>query len=276
MRRASEAQRQRLHQTFAELCRIESPSGNERACADWVARELEAIGLAVEEDDAGAAAGANAGNLLVRIPAGAGEAERQPGDEGERQPGDEGERQPPSIMLCSHLDTVPATGPIEPVVVDGGWTNAKPTILGADNKAAVAVLLELARGVVGSAQPQPAGVELVFTVSEENGLHGAKAFDVSQLRSSIGFVFDHASPIGEIVIASPTYHRLEAEFGGRAAHAGLRPEDLIVSVNDTPTASVYDLQRLMVAELIGVEVPVTVVRDGRPLELRLVPEELRE
>ena len=59
-----------------------------------------------------------------------------------------------------------------------------------------------------------------------------------------------------------------------AERAGLRPEDLIVSVNGTPTESVYDLQRLMVAELIGVEVPVTVVRDGRALELRLVPEEL--
>ena len=59
-----------------------------------------------------------------------------------------------------------------------------------------------------------------------------------------------------------------------AERAGLRPEDLIVSVNGTPTESVYDLQRLMVAELIGVEVPVTVVRDGRALELQLVPEEL--
>ena len=60
-----------------------------------------------------------------------------------------------------------------------------------------------------------------------------------------------------------------------AERAGLRPEDLIVSVNGTETGSVYDLQRLMVAELIGVEVPVTVVRDGRERELRLVPEELR-
>ena len=59
-----------------------------------------------------------------------------------------------------------------------------------------------------------------------------------------------------------------------ADRAGLLPEDLIVSVNGTATSSVYDLQRLMVAELIGVEVPVTIVRDGRPLELRLVPEEL--
>jgi S1-C subfamily serine protease len=60
-----------------------------------------------------------------------------------------------------------------------------------------------------------------------------------------------------------------------ADRAGLRAEDLIVSVNGTATASVYDLQRVMVAELIGVEVPVTIVRDGSPVELRLVPEELR-
>jgi S1-C subfamily serine protease len=59
-----------------------------------------------------------------------------------------------------------------------------------------------------------------------------------------------------------------------ADRAGLRAEDLIVSVDGSPTASVYDLQRLMVAELIGVEVPVTIVRDGRPIELGLVPEEL--
>jgi S1-C subfamily serine protease len=61
-----------------------------------------------------------------------------------------------------------------------------------------------------------------------------------------------------------------------AARAGLRPEDLIVSVGGTATASVYDLQRLMVAELIGVEVPLTVVRDGATVELRLVPDEMRE
>src|SRR5438874_5255797 len=44
-----------------------------------------------------------------------------------------------------------------------------------------------------------------------------------------------------------------------AARAGLRPEDLIVAVDDKPTASVYDLQRLMVAELIGTAIPITVV-----------------
>jgi tripeptide aminopeptidase len=120
------------------------------------------------------------------------------------------------------MDTVPPLAPIEPVRIDGGWRNANEGILGADNKAAIAALLVLARRLI--AEPAPAGVELLFTVCEENGLHGAKAFDVGRLRSGCGFVFDHATPIGEVVVAAPTYHRIEAEFRGRAAHAGVRPE----------------------------------------------------
>jgi tripeptide aminopeptidase len=203
VRRASAAQRERLHETFASLCRIESPSGQERACADRVAAELRRLGLDVHEDDAGPAAGADAGNLFARIP----------GDRAD------------SIMLCAHLDTVPPTAPIEPAIVDGGWENANNGILGADNKAAVAVLLELARRLATATEPPAVGVELLFTVSEENGLHGAKAFDVGRLNSGFGFVFDHASPIGEIVIASATYHRITADLHGRAAHAGIRPEE---------------------------------------------------
>jgi tripeptide aminopeptidase len=61
-------------------------------------------------------------------------------------------------------------------------------------------------------------------VSEENGLNGARAFDISRLRSQMGFVFDHATPIGEVVVASPTFYRLHAAFRGAAAHAGIRPE----------------------------------------------------
>jgi tripeptide aminopeptidase len=121
------------------------------------------------------------------------------------------------------MDTVPHDGVVEPVCEDGGWVSAGETILGADNKAAVAMLLEVARrwAVTGL----PCGVELLFTASEENALAGAKAFDCSTLRSDFGYVFDHASPIGEVIVASPTYHRIEASFTGRAAHAGIRPED---------------------------------------------------
>jgi tripeptide aminopeptidase len=202
VRRSSEAERQQLAETFESLCRIESPSRHERQCADWVIGELDGMGVGVEEDDAGAEVGADAGNLLARIP-GSG---------------------PDSILLCAHLDTVPLQAPVEPTLVDGGWENAKDAILGADNKAAVAVMLELARRMAGRADRPEVGLELLFTICEEVALRGAKAFERQQLLSRFGYVFDHASPVGEIVLASPTYYRILAELHGRAAHAGIRPE----------------------------------------------------
>src|SRR6185437_15902178 len=110
---------------------------------------------------------------------------------------------PPSILLCAHIDTVPLAAPVEPVLVNSGWENANEGILGADNKAAVAVTLELARRLV--AQPPPVGVELLFTVCEEVSLRGSREFDTGGLHSAFGYVFDHATPIGEIVLASPTH-----------------------------------------------------------------------
>jgi tripeptide aminopeptidase len=167
-----------------------------------VRAELESLGLRVEEDGAAAETGAECGNLLARVPG----------------------RGPRSVLLCAHVDTVPVGGEtIEPVVVDDGWESAGETILGADNKAAVAVMLAAARRA--AVEGAPVGLELLFTVSEEDALAGAKAFDTAALRSDFGYVFDHATPIGEIVVASPTYFRLEAAFHGKAAHAGIRPEE---------------------------------------------------
>ncbi len=208
MTRASEAERGRLHETFAALCRIESPTGHERPCADLITRELEAIGLQIDEDRAGPPVGSDSGNLYARIPG----------------------RGPRSLMMCAHMDTVPLTAPVDPVLRDGCWENANPGILGADNKAAVAVLIELARRLQGAGGEPETGLELVFTVCEETGLHGAAAFDAARLRSQFGYVFDHASPLGEIVIASPTYERIAAEIRGRAAHAGIRPEDGVSAI----------------------------------------------
>ncbi len=128
-------------------------------------------------------------------------------------------------MMCAHLDTVPATASVDPVLINGGYENANDAILGADNKAAVAVMLELARRQASASSPPAVGLELIFSVSEENGLHGARAFDTGRLRSPFGYTFDHASPIGEIVLASPTHQRVIARLRGVAAHAGLRPED---------------------------------------------------
>ncbi len=193
---------------FAELCAIESPSRSERACAVRVRTELEAAGIDVVEDDAGRAIGGDCGNLLARIPAaqGAGVAG--------------GDR---CVLLCAHLDTVPPQAPIDPVFEDGVWENRNQGILGADNKAAVAVLLELAR--LWAREAPPVGVELLFTVGEEISLAGSKAFDRALLQSQMGFVFDHATPIGEVIMDSPCHFRIEARFRGAAAHAGISPEE---------------------------------------------------
>ncbi len=198
----SEFDRERLHRTFEALCRIPSPTGDERGVADFITRELKALGIGVEEDEAGTAVGSNAGNLLARIPG-------------------QGER---TLMFCAHMDTVPLSAPVEPVRRDGGWQNANDGILGADNKAAVAAMLELARRLASHGAPPHEGIELVFTVAEETGLHGARHFDVGRLSSRFGYVFDHASPLGEIITASPTHMRIDAEVRGKAAHAGLQPE----------------------------------------------------
>lgn len=210
--RVGELERRYLNGTFAELCRIESPSGRERACAERVIAELRALGITVHEDHAGTLLGTDCGNLLARIPAADGDGPLPQDVAGAR-----------SVLLCAHLDTVPLQAPVEPVLIDGGWENANAGILGADNKAAVAVLLALARhiGQAGS----PVAVELLFTVGEETALAGARAFDTSSLQSNFGYVFDHASPIGELVLDSPTHFRLQAAFRGAAAHAGTRPEE---------------------------------------------------
>ncbi len=204
-----ELERRYLSGTFAELCRIESPSGSERACGERVIAELRALGVDVEEDGAGPLAGSDCGNLLARV--------------GGAQPGGDDVFPRRSLLLCAHLDTVPLLAPVEPVLVDGFWENANEGILGADNKAAVAVLLALARHV--HREGAPVDLELLFTVGEERSLAGARVFDASRLRSDFGYVFDHASPIGEVISSSPTHFRIEATFNGVAAHAGIRPED---------------------------------------------------
>ncbi len=139
---------------FLELAAIPSPSGDEEAVADRVRDYLRGLGIDSDTDDFG--------NVLARLPA---------NEEGGRP-----------IFLCAHLDTVPPSGPIEPVVENGVVTNGGGTILGADDKAAVAVLLEATRLLLAEGR-RHAGVELLFTTREETGLEGAFAFDASRLQA---------------------------------------------------------------------------------------------
>jgi tripeptide aminopeptidase len=181
---------------FLELAAIPSPSGQEQAVAAYVRRYLRGLGLETEED--------TGGNVLARIRA------REEGGV--------------PIFLCAHMDTVPPSGPIEPVVDDGLVRNAAGTILGADNKAAVAVLLEAARLLLAEGGPH-ADVELLFTTREETGLEGAKDFDPSRLSARVGFVYDYSGSVGDIVVAAPSGRTLDIVFTGRPAHAGINPED---------------------------------------------------
>jgi tripeptide aminopeptidase len=191
----------RLQETFVRLCEIRSPTGEEREIADSVAAELRALGLEVSEDGAAGPAEAGSGNLLARLPGARDE----------------------WVMFCAHLDTVPHQGLVEVVDDEGVFRSRGATILGADNKAAVAVFMELVARYVET--PPPVGIELVLTVAEEQGLRGAKAFDASVLRSRSGFVLDHAGPVGEVIVATPTQQKILADFSGVEAHAGIRPED---------------------------------------------------
>ncbi len=190
-----------MHDRFVRLCEIASPTGEERAVADAVAAELGDLGVQFTEDDAAGPAQAGSGNLVARIPG-----------RGDRW-----------VAFASHLDTVPHQDQVEVALADGVFRSKGETILGADNKAAVTVLLELAAR--HASEPPPVGLELIFTVAEEDGLRGAKALDIGSLRSPFGYVLDHASPIGEVIDAAPTYQRLIADFEGIEAHSGINPED---------------------------------------------------
>ncbi len=168
-------------------------------------RELRALGLEVAEDDAGAAIGSTIGNLLCRLP-------------GRAEGGT-------PIFFCAHLDTVPPQGPLEPVVgEDGIVRNAGGTILGADNKSAVVAMIEAARRIVEEGRPH-AGVELLFTPKEEVGLIGAGAFDISRLEAELGFVYDQAAPIGDVIMGAPYQRSMLVRFHGRPAHSGMVPEE---------------------------------------------------
>ncbi len=161
-------------QLFLELAAIPSPPGEERAVADVVLRYLHDLGLRPDEDACGAEIGSTMGNIYVRL---------EPTAEGT------------PLFFCAHLDTVPPSGPLEPVVDDGVVRNAGGTILGADNK------------------------------SEEVGLLGAYAFDNERLQAQLGYVYDHAGPVGEIILGAPWSQALEVRFHGKAAHSGMYPEE---------------------------------------------------
>ncbi len=190
-------------EVFEELCSVRSPSLGEAALGRVVTGLLDGLGIEFELDGAGAKLGGDQDNIHAVLPAADGTTEG-------------------GILLAAHLDTVPPGASLEPVLDSGVWRNAGEGILGADNKAAVTSLLCCA-SVWANLKPR-VPVEILFTVAEEIGLKGAHSFPVERIRSKAAFVFDHPSPLGTLVVVSPGHTRVEVEFTGRTAHAGIRPE----------------------------------------------------
>jgi tripeptide aminopeptidase len=188
---------------FTELAALPSPSGDERRVADRLVEELRTIGLDVDEDETRAQTGSNVGNLFCRL---------EPTAPGE------------PLFFCAHLDTVPPEGAIEPVEEDGVIRNGAGTILGADNKASVAAMVAAVRRLRAEGRPH-AGIELLFTPMEEIGLVGAYAFEHTRLHARLGYVYDQAAPIGEVILGAPSAYAIDLRFRGRAAHAGMFPEE---------------------------------------------------
>jgi tripeptide aminopeptidase len=191
-----------LLELFVRLVEIPSPSGHERAVADFIIGFLREAGLDPHEDDSADVTGADCGNIVVRVP-GAGHGT--------------------PIVVAAHMDTVTVAGPIEAVVEDGIVRSAGDTILGGDNKAACAVLLAVLADL--AATPPDCGLEAVFSTFEELGLRGAKALDLSGFAARAGFVFDTTGPVGDVITRAPSQKIVTADFHGVAAHAGIAPEE---------------------------------------------------
>jgi tripeptide aminopeptidase len=201
------ADRGRLTGTFLNLLQIDSPSLEEAAIAKYVRAELESLGWDVTDDSTGP----QIGNLLARRSA----------PSGSTLP----------VLLSTHLDVVEPCRGVRPRIRHGTIESDGTTVLGADAKAGVAALLEVARVLHEADRADLAArLELLFTWGEEVGHRGAKAFKRSLARAKHGFVLDALMRVGSIVIAAPTYVAFTIRIQGRAAHAGVEPEQGVSAI----------------------------------------------
>ncbi len=193
---------QRALDEFLALTAVNGRTRRERAIADVLIGKLQDLGFTVHEDDAGEKIGGNAGNLTARLQ----------GDPGKVP-----------ILLCAHMDRVAPGEDIHARVVDGIICSSGDTILAADDVAGLVSILEGVRRIREDGVDHPP-IEVVFTVAEEGGLNGAKAYDASGLTAGFGFFFDSAADVGTVITQAPSQTSLRLIVGGQAAHAGIAPE----------------------------------------------------
>ncbi|MGL4911124.1 MAG: M20/M25/M40 family metallo-hydrolase [Romboutsia sp.] len=202
--------KQRLIDEFLELVQIDSPSSKEGKVAQVLVEKLEEIGCEVIIDDAGVKAGGETGNVIATL---------------------KGNREGKKLLFSSHMDTVSPGVGIKPIIdeANGIIKSDGTTVLGSDDKAGIAAILEGLRTVKEN-DVKHSDIQVVFSIWEEGGLFGAKYLDYSKLNSDYAFVLDSGGSPGEIITQAPAQDAIKVKITGKPAHAGLQPENGISSI----------------------------------------------
>ena len=194
---------ERLLNEFLELVQIDSETKYETEIAKVLKKKFSELGVEVFEDDTTAQSGHGAGNLICTL-----QATKDGVD---------------PIYFTSHMDTVVPGNGVKPSIKDGYVVTDGTTILGADDKAGLAVMLEVIKILKEKSIPHGM-IQFIITVGEESGLVGAKVLDPSLLKAKFGYALDSDGKVGNIIVAAPTQAKVKAVIHGKTAHAGVAPE----------------------------------------------------
>ncbi|MDZ7342821.1 MAG: M20/M25/M40 family metallo-hydrolase [candidate division KSB1 bacterium] len=201
---------QKLLELFFQLIRIDSISLHERAMADFLIQKFKSWQIEVSEDEAASKIGGNAGNLIARLQ----------GKSANVAP----------LILLAHMDTVRSTAKVNPVINNGIIRSDGNTILGADNRSGVALILYVINEIIEKKLAHRS-LEIVFTVAEELGMFGALALDYHRLTAKEGYIFDCSAKPGSYVAESPTAYDFKVHCQGRPAHSAVAPEKGINAIS---------------------------------------------
>lgn len=201
-------QAERMLEEFLELVQVDSETKHEGEICQVLRQKFTDLGLDVFEDDSQETTGHGSGNLIAFL---------------------KGNAEAPCIYFTAHMDTVTPGKEIKPSVQDGYVVSDGTTILGSDDKAGLAAILEGIK-VLQEKQLPHGDIQLVITAGEESGLVGAKALDPKHLKAEFGFALDSTGPVGDIIISAPTQAKMKATVFGKSAHAGVNPEDGISAI----------------------------------------------
>jgi len=201
--------RNRIVSEFMKYVQIDSPTKNEKKFADFITKELEELGFDVYIDSAGDKVGSDSGNVIAKL---------------------KGNKDVEPILFSCHMDTVSPSIGIKPIIKDDIIYSDGTTILGADDKAGIASVIEAVR-IIKENNIEHGMIEVVFSIYEEGGLFGAKSLDYAKIASQKAFVLDSGGDPGQIIIQGPAQDKINVKVIGRPAHAGVAPEEGISAIS---------------------------------------------